>query len=106
MPETPTLTIGSLTAAAFRPLLDDVFSLELGPGRVVEARLIQIREPARPPVFPGGRAPFSLVLRAPGVADPRQGSYVLGHPALGRFELFMTALVPEPEGAIFYVTFA
>jgi hypothetical protein len=105
MPPAPK-TLATLTAADFRPLLDQALTLELAPGHAVDAVLIAIDERPELRRLGSDRDPFSLILRAPPGSPLVQGTFALSHAALGRLEVFMSPLQPRPDGARYQAVFS
>lgn len=100
-----TLTIAELRAEHFKPLVDQAFTLELAPDDVAEAVLVEVWESPR--TRPGAaRTTFALTFQTTRGPRPQQGTYALGHPAIGRLELFMTAIAPTPIGQRYEVVIA
>ena len=98
------MNLAELTAAHFRPLVGQPFTLALAPEHVVELRLVEVDEGRPHPALP--RVPFRLTFQSSLGPTPAQGTFALSHPALGRLELFLTAIAPGPDGQRFEIVFA
>lgn len=76
------------------------FDGECQDGEVIESRRV-------PGGVPGGREPFSVIVRSGGVDRYwPQGVYVLEHPDHGELELFMVPIGPDDEGMRYELSFS
>lgn len=89
------MTEPDLTADSFAPHEGTTFTLLAGEGT---APLV-LAEVVRGTAPDGGmRAPFSLWFTSPPDVSLAQGTYPLGHDALGRLDLFLVPRQPAPGG--------
>jgi len=88
--------------AAFTSYLNSIFQLYTGTS-VVEVALTEVKDqlPAGVPAT-NGRECFSLLFRGGSVALP-QNTYLVKHPSLGTFLLFLVPGGPDDNGAQSYV---
>jgi hypothetical protein len=93
--------IETFTKQTFDPLLNTSFRVRAeGPGAPgVDLVLVETSE--RPQK---GLINFSLVFRGPHGLQ-RQGTFSLEHPALGAFDLFMTAINADADGMYWQAVF-
>lgn len=85
--------IETFTKQTFDPLLNTSFRLRVEGQDEPVAELVLVETSERPAK---GLVNFSLVFRGP-LGLERQGTFRLEHPALGAFELFMTAISADAE---------
>jgi hypothetical protein len=104
---TTPLSLMTATAADFRPLTNQPFSVTLPTGETVHATLAEVTEQSRPGAE--RRASFSLIFHVPldPVAASRalQGTLTFDHPATGALEVFAVALRPAGNIARWQVVF-
>ncbi len=96
--------VGELTADFFRPLVGHSFSIEAAPGVAPEAVLSEVREAAGG--MPGGRRPFSILLRGP--LSPRlpQRIYGVSHAGEGTIGgIFLVPLGPDRDAMRYEAVF-
>ncbi|CAI9412571.1 DUF6916 family protein [Nocardioides sp. T2.26MG-1] len=99
-----------LTCDQFAPLVGEEFQVGVAGGsRTVSMVLTEATEGSEP----GGTGPdgqsrrqFSLVFRGPGEPALPQGTYVVGHPGLGRFELFLVPIARDADALQYEAAFA
>jgi hypothetical protein len=84
----------SLTLESFLPLVGTTFRLDV-PGVTLD--LVLSEATALAP-RPSGRRPFTLLFHEPACRLVPQATYPLDHPHLGRVELFIVPLGPDPSG--------
>ena len=92
-----------LTLDDFKPLVGETMKLSNG-RETCAVRLLEAREGSCGSA--DFRQPFSLLIRANMTEHfwP-QGTYTLGHPALGDFDLFMVPIGPDAEGMRYQISF-
>lgn len=90
------LSLESLAAAHFEPLLGSSFELRL---ELVEVRLLGHRRPE------ASREPFALTFRGPANWRLPQGIHCFGHPQTGSLEIFVTQVGDGPGGSLFEAIF-
>lgn len=94
-----------LTAATFETLVGTKFRIALGDGGVLELVLSQVE---RHEAHPGPRTqPFSALFHSPAEAKrflPQQ-TYLLEHETLGKLEIFLVPLGPDPQGMRYEAVF-
>jgi hypothetical protein len=89
--------------ATFAPLVGSVFRVEVKPKTFVGIKLVdgsQLPMKDQPGAH-RDRHPFSLMFMAPRPATLKQDTYVVHHPKLGSFSLFLVPVGP-PEAMVFY----
>lgn len=93
-----------LTLDDFSELAEQEITLRFG-DREQPARIIDTRE--TPGGLPGGRTPFSVVLRS-GPPDHYwpQGTHTLLHPRRGELALFIVPIGPDEEGMRYEISFS
>jgi hypothetical protein len=86
-----------LTPATFEPHVGSGFAIELDDGMVIETRLDSVQRQS--PRSHGDRTePFSLVFVGPRESPLPQATYSLGHAELGRLDIFLVPIGPDPSG--------
>lgn len=95
---------GNLTLDDFAGLLEQELTLQFG-DEEQSARVLEARE--LPGGMPGGRTPFSLILRSgPKDRFRPQGICRLHHPEHGELELFLVPIGPDEEGMRYEISFS
>ncbi len=98
----------TMTHALFAGCLGSTFRVRPAAGQAVEVKLI---EATLLPVHPGRdgarprREPFSLIFRGPVQWFLPQRTYPVEHDTLGRFDLFIVPVGPDPEGMRYQAVF-
>jgi hypothetical protein len=104
---TTPLSLMTATAADFRPLTSQPFSVTLPTGEKVQATLAEVNEQARPSA--DRRTSFSLIFHVSldpvTTSRPLQGTLTFDHPATGALEVFAVALRPAGNIARWQVVF-
>ncbi len=95
----------SLQRETFEPLLKDRFEVEFG-GPSVTVELTDVRGLTPPSDDHEGRAPWSVVFRAPPEALYEQGVYRLRHDSIGELDLFLVPIGPDREGMQYEAVFS
>jgi hypothetical protein len=103
---TPIVSLATVTAADFRPLLQGSFPITLPGGAKVTATLAEVAE--QKASHPDRRAPFSVIFHLP--CDPRapratQGIVTVEHPAIGELEVLAVPLQPVGDVAPWQIIF-
>lgn len=99
-----------LTCDQFAPLVGEEFEVGVAGGsRTVPMVLAEATEGSEP----GGTGPdgqsrlqFSLVFRGAGDPALPQGTYVVDHPGLGRFDLFLVPIARDADTMRYEAAFA
>jgi hypothetical protein len=92
-----------LTLEQFAGCLNDSFRAALNDGDI-EFVLVEARPlPNAPPG--GARAPFSLLFRNGSVLLFPQQTYLMRHPQLGEFGMFLVPVAREREGFLYQAIF-
>ena len=91
-------SLDTLTTADFAPLRGDRFRIAPGDAPPFEAELIEVTEIPREP---GGRAPFSIVLRGGPSPPLPQRIYRVEHERLGAIEIFLVPIAADRYEAVF-----
>lgn len=89
--------LSNYTEATFKSYLRSVFSLHTVYG-IVEVTLVEVKDL---PSSPGGEC-FSLLFRG-GSRALKQDTYVIDHPALGTFKLFLVPSGADKKGTQSYL---
>jgi hypothetical protein len=94
----------TFTVETFQALLHDGFRLRPGDGSALTLRLTEATSAG------GGsatatRAPFSILFQGPAQPVLVQRIYLLDHPALGEFELFLVPLAADGGGTTYQAVF-
>jgi hypothetical protein len=94
--------LANYTRSAFASYLNSIFQLYTGYS-VVEVALTEVKDllPAGSKAT-NGRESFSLLFRGGSAALP-QNTYLMKHPSLGQFQLFLVPGGPDDNGAQSYV---
>lgn len=87
--------MAELTAAAFRPRLNDSFRLHVGDD-VIETELVDVRG-LKGDSSREDRTPFSLLFRGPEDAPLEQAIYRFENDAMGEMDLFLVCVGPDPD---------
>jgi uncharacterized protein DUF6916 len=101
--------LDKLTSADFAPHLHETFHVSLGPwdqshdpaahGALLALELIEVADlSTESAADPARRRPFSLIFRQPGGAYLPQRIYSIEHAGLGRLDLFLVPIGPDPGG--------
>ena len=100
--------LDQLTAADFRPLLEQVFELHSPAGQTLSLTLFEVSELGRLPEGApvAGRRPFSLLFRSPGPGYLPQAIYLLAHPQMEALEIFLVPLGPDGQGMRYQAIFS
>jgi hypothetical protein len=94
----------SFTASTFEPYVGDIFTTPNARGEAIELKLVKLNKLettnrltklARP------TKSFSLQFKASNELPPFTSIYTISHPALGKFDLFLTRRKTD-EGDLFY----
>ena len=94
--------LAQYSRGAFASYLNSIFQLYTGYS-VVEVALMEVTDLLSPTVTAAnGRECFSLLFRGGSVALP-QNTYLLTHPSLGRFQMFLVPGGPDDVGAQSFV---
>ncbi len=88
--------LDKLTVSDFEPHIEAVFPTELPDEGPVELRLIAARAVGEP-IDGGRRAPFSLIFLGPDGPMLDQRIHPIGHPTLGRLEVFLVPIGPAKD---------
>jgi hypothetical protein len=90
--------------ATFSPCVGESFAVEF---EGAELPRFELTEAAALPVHKGAprQDPFSLVFRAPGTCDVRQGTYVVQHERIGELPVFLVPIGKDEEGLYFQAVF-
>jgi hypothetical protein len=99
------LDLGDASRETFAEYVGDRFRIDDGRGGSVPAKLTEATAIGGPP-SPAGRAPFSLLFRAPAGTGLAQGIHRLEHDRIGPIELFLVPLQPDADGARYEAVFA
>lgn len=93
-----------LTVDDFSDLKEQEIKLRFG-DQEQTAQILEARE--TPGGMPGGRTPFSVVLRS-GAPDKYwpQGTHTIIHPSRGELELFMVPIGPDETGMRYEISFS
>lgn len=88
----------------FKPYLNGIFAAPNARGEMIELKLIKVQ--AHKPINTVTRSAretksFSLVFKAAAELPPFTSIHTISHPALGKFDLFLTKRETE-EGELFY----
>lgn len=96
--------IDQLTVKDFQKLEDRELTLRFG-DEEQSARVIETRETAGG--APGGRKPFSVILRS-GPPDRHwpQGTHTVVHPEHGELALFLVPIGPDQKGMRYEISFS
>ena len=94
--------LANYNKATFESYLNSIFRLYSG-SAVVEIALVEVKDIGSTTAKPQpGAESFSLLFRG-GTRTIDQGTYTVDHPALGRFQLFLTPGKTDDNGAASYV---
>ena len=88
----------TLSVGDFTPLRGDRFRISPDDAPPFDAELIEVTEIAREP---GGRAPFSIVLRGGAGPTLPQRIYRVEHEKLGALEIFLVPIAADRYEAVF-----
>jgi Domain of unknown function (DUF6916) len=91
-----------LTRDAFQPQVGTRFLVSRPPAEAVALELVEIRDLGGPPE--SGRS-FAVLFRGPGDAPLAQGTYEVGHGAMGTFALFVVPVGVDESGAQYEAVF-
>lgn len=94
----------SFTAATFEPYVGDVFTAPNARGEAIELKLVELKKfDGKNTVTKLARATnsFTLKFKASDELPPFTSIHTLSHPALGKFDLFLTKRKTE-AGDLFY----
>ena len=94
----------SFTASTFEPYVGDIFTTPNARGEVIELKLVKLQkyEPVnRLTKLAKATKSFSLQFKASDELPPFTSIYTISHPALGKFDLFLTRRKTD-EGDLFY----
>lgn len=95
------MNLDELTVATFEPHVGETFTIGAAPADVAlvldSATALSER--------PGGRDPFSLVLRGPPQPLLAQATYRLDHAALGVLEIFIVPIAHDADGTSYEAIF-
>ena len=95
------MTIEHLTRESFSEQLNTKLRLSAGAEKFIEVELIEVVDGFEVP----GQDSFSAVFRGPLEAFFPQGTYLLEHERLGRFELFLVPIRRDTEGFAYEAVF-
>jgi hypothetical protein len=88
--------LDKLTVSDFEPHIESPFPAECPGAGSVELRLIAARALGEP-IDRGRRAPFSLIFLGPDRPMLDQRIHPIGHPTLGRLEVFLVPVGPAKD---------
>ena len=94
----------SFTASTFEPYVGDIFTTPNARGEAIELKLVKLQkyEPRnRLTKLAKPTKSFSLQFKASDELPPFTSIYTISHPALGKFDLFLTRRKTD-EGDLFY----
>ncbi len=91
------VSLESLTRDHFEQELGTTFEIPFDDGSIYGLELVETRD-----VFAGGnregkRQAFAIAFLGASSRYPKQGTYPLQHPELGRLSLFIVPLGPDPK---------
>jgi hypothetical protein len=95
----------NLTAASFEGLVGSDFRLDPAEAGITSLRLVEAKDVTGRYGAGPRRAPFTLLFRGPKSPLLSQRIYALVHEALGRLEIFLVPLGPDPEGMRYEAVF-
>lgn len=93
-------TVFVFTESTFRPYLNDIFQAPNARGEMIELRLVRIQK--HQPVnrltkLARTTESFSLMFKASGELPPFTSIHTISHPALGKFDLFLSPRKTEQD---------
>lgn len=88
----------TLTPASLKEHVGSRFRLQVEGQEPLELELFEIARYEENPDFAARKEPFSLLFAGPPRPVLPQAIYPLEHPALGRLELFLVPIGPDPRG--------
>lgn len=88
--------LNQLTHEQFEKLHGKDFRLEVDESSSLELSLAEVR-PLQESARGGERQPFSLTFRGPAEPALPQQIYPIEHPDVGRLEIFLVPIGPDPE---------
>lgn len=94
----------SFTSLTFEPYVGDIFTTPNARGEAIELKLVKLQkhEPInRLTKLARATKSFSLMFKASDELPPFTSIYTISHPALGKFDLFLTRRKTD-EGDLFY----
>jgi hypothetical protein len=94
----------SFTTLTFEPYVGDIFTTPNARGEAIELKLVKLQkhEPTnRLTKLARATKSFSLQFKASDELPPFTSIYTISHPALGKFDLFLTRRKTD-EGDLFY----
>ena len=98
--------LDKLTSQDFERYLHDPFCIFSESSLLLEVELVSVTELGEPPQEEDKRHAFSLVFRSPlGDSYLPQQIYTLEHQALGKMDLFLVPIGPDPVGMCYEVIF-
>lgn len=90
--------LDTLTPASFAEHVGSCFHLHLEGQEPLELELFEVSRYEENPDFAARKEPFSLLFLGPLRPVLPQAIYPLEHPALGRIEIFLVPIGPDPRG--------
>ena len=88
----------TLTPGSFTEHVGSRFHLQIEGQEPLELELFGISRYEENPDFAARKEPFSLLFLGPLHPILPQATYSLEHPALGRLEIFLVPIGPDPSG--------
>lgn len=88
----------TFTPDSFTEHVGSRFRLQLEGQEPLELELFEIARYEENPDFAARKEPFSLLFLGPASPLMPQAIYPLEHPALGRMEIFLVPIGPDPRG--------
>jgi hypothetical protein len=95
------MSLDELTLATFEPHVGETFTIAAVSGDVE----LVLDSASALGERPGGRDPFSLVLRGPPRPQLAQAIYRLEHAALGALEIFVVPIARDDDGTTYEAIF-